>query len=660
MIKKVKVLSYNETNKKFDAQSVIISNIADATDEYDAINFSCLKKYIDNNIEYKIIEIFENIKEIKKIIYNTDIPKEKIIIENNNDNDNDILQKIKTNIFEFNIKHKDILDKFLYYEKKNEYVLKCIEGLEDEFNLLEKNILEKKVYKEDKESLKKIFFDIENKFNEKINYMSSKYNEINKLYSNISLLLNELTTSNYADLNEKIKKLEIVPDVLNIINTSIESLINFKDENNLKIEKLCENNKNNEKEIKENLKELQICKNIIKEFETKISLFDIDIIKNKKDIDFLDTKIKNITNPTHDQNLSLPENFLENLNKIEKKFLVLEKLFNEEKKISTNEYIKYIENKTLVNENIENIKKSYEDVYLNLENYKKQISSEFEELNKNKINESLKQQENINLLISENINNIKDLKDNINNIKNILNDNHEIKKNEDKLNLNNNIENINKDYVFIKQKLKKYRDINKVDFNLLNSIVETIKEDIIKINKIILENNSFIESLKEEFKKINNNFNLSFYSNVKEFIYEIPIQNNNNNFIIPSNLSSFLSFSQKQFLNKFIDSTLLKFYTKIEFKNNHNIIIPINTNFKKENIKINFIKNNKEIINFIVNDFEDTNHNVEKNTIINFPLNLSIKPNNLKECINLDYFIKRNNLKSITIKILGVVNNYFN
>lgn len=653
IIKKVKVLSYNETNKKFDAQSVILSNIADATDEFDAINFSCLKKYINNNVDYKINEIIENIKEIKRIIYNTDISKDKnVSLELNNE---DFLNQIKKSIFEFNLKHKDMLNKFLHYEKKNEYILKDIEKLDNNFIELKKNVLDRNIYLDDKDSLKEIFFSLENKFNERINYMIAKYDEVNKLYSDISLVLNELRYSDYSELKLKVQNLDNIPQILDNINKSILECLEYKNENNLRIEKFLEQEKFKKKNIDELFEETKILKNILKELESKILLFDVDILKNKKDIEYLDQNFKTITNPNQDSNIEINEKIKQNINTLEKKILILEKLFNEEKQINTKEHLTHVDDKKKINDTIENVKILYDELYTNLENFKKECFNEIDTIKKKNIEEQNKYEENINILCSDNINSINELKKNISTIKEILDSTHELKKNDKNLFLINQIEELKKDNEFTKEKIQKFHDLKKIDFDLVNSTIEVIKEDIIKINKIILDNNSSMENFKETIKKINT----VTCTNVKEFLYDIPIQNLNTNFTVPTNLNTHFSFSQKQHVNKFIESKLIKLYTKIEFKNNHNIIIPINPLYNKNNIIIKCIKNNKEIFKFTISDFNESSHEINEDIILDFPLNLSIKPNNLKECINLDYYVKRNSLKTINVKILGVFVNTF-
>lgn len=654
VIKKVKVLSYNETNKKFDAQSVIISNIADATEEYDAINFSCLKKYINNNIEYKINDLIENIKEIKKIIYN-ERTNEKYIVEKSYE---DILKKIQESIFEYNYKHKDIIDKILYYEKKNEYILKYIENIDNNVNNLEKNILDKNIYTHDKNSLKIIFSSLEKKFNDKINNILSKHKEINVLYDDLQNILDNLKKSNYTEINNKLKDLEKTPILLKEINTSLSTLFEYKEENNKQILNIIESDKQNKKTIEENFEELNILKNILKELENKILLFDINIIKNKKDIDFLEQKIKSNSNSSNTEQINVNDDYKKKLHDLDKKISIIEKLFLEEKQINTKNHFIYQEEKKSIKDDIYNIKNINNENEEKIQNIKEFLNTEFKTLKIQNEHSIFKLQENFNFLYNENILKINELNQTLNNLKEILNkDELDFKKTETEINLKEKIVELEKEYKFLNDKIKKHIDINKIDINLLNTIIETLKDDIIKINKIILENNNFIENIKEENKKINDK--LTFCSNVKEFIFEIPIIISNNNFIVPTNLNTFFSFTQKHVSNKFIKSKLLKLYTKIELKNTHNIIIPINSTYYKESIKMKFIKNNKDLLNFEITNFEDFKVNLSEDVDISFPFNLSIKPTNLKECINLDYYVKRNNLKTITIKILGVYCNCF-
>lgn len=653
LIKKVKVLSYNETNKKFDAQSVIISNIADATEEYDAINFSCLKKYINNNIEYKINDLIESIKEIKKIIYE-ERTSDKFVVEKSYE---DIFKKIQQSIFEYSYKHKDIIDKILYYEKKNEYILKYIESIDNNINNLEKNILDKNIYVDDKNSLKIIFSSLEKKFDEKINNILMKHKDINILYENLQTIIDDFKKSNYTEINNKLKQLENTPDRFKEINNSLSTLFEYKEENNKQILKIIESDKQNKKTIEENFEELNILKNILKELENKILLFDINIIKNKKDIDFLEQKIKSSSNSTNTDSTNVNEDYKNKLHDLDKKVSIVEKLFLEEKQINTKNYFINQEEKKSIKDDIYNIKNNNNDQEEKLKNIKDFLNNEFKTLKTQNEVSIFKLQENFNFLYNENILKINELNQSLNTIKEILNkDEKDLKTNID-FTLQGKINELEKEHKFLNDKIKKHIDINKIDINLLNTIIETLKDDIIKINKIILENNNFIENIKEENKKINEKFN--FCSNVKEFTFEIPITISNNNFIIPTNINTFFSFNQKHVSNKFIKSKLLKLYTKIELKNIHNTIIPINTTYNKESIKVKFIKNNKEFLNFEITNLEDSKINLTEEKDINFPFTLSIKPNNLKECINFDYYVKRNNLKTITIKILGVYSNCF-
>ena len=532
---------------------------------------------------------------------------------------------------------KSLVDDIYEYEEKILEINSILEKSTSQSSYDENLILLKKQENELKDKINLIKIQENDEINKKQNIINAKQNIINNIEMQLNEYINKLTTYNTLSFNSLIMTKYIISNNINefltkeqiddIINNSIQ---NHNIINNNKIEKDIDNNL--EKEINEEINKLkdkigQINENLsmMKEEKKIVNNEIIELISCKETIDSLvksslinlndiNNNNYNFNNVANNKEEEIDEN---ELNSEENNNIILPEIYSYELSIlDTNKTAKNlcndlydifnIKNNEIINKN--NIKINNKNInnneYNDIEQYNKELSLNFSEINPRKEDEDNFSKNNLEILIKSELdtfllNEIKN-KDIISNLldnlciiittKLQLLDIDDISSEKLKTFLlyyfksayyDNIIENkfkfINKEYKILKKERKKNLESIKNELNIL----ENKKEEIISTKKNVKNKNSFINN---NFNNKGGNINLT--KSEQEYIQ------------ICSKGNSLLK--QKEELINIINN-LEKDIQKIKNENNEEIS-KLTCNLNEISQQINKMTNNEEKTKIKLND----------------------------------------------------------